>query len=155
VTVRAYRVLKAKYAAAAFDGEGARLYGGRWNSPGVGVVYASESLSLAVLEILVDLQTNAPLPSYVSFTVEVPEAVIEELPAAALPADWREFPAPPAVQALGDAWVARGSSAALRVPSAVLATAHNYLLNPAHPNFARLTITGPEPLDVDPRVFRR
>ncbi|HJZ90816.1 MAG TPA: RES domain-containing protein [Gemmataceae bacterium] len=155
MTVRAYRVVKAKYAATAFDGEGARLYGGRWNSPGVRVVYVSESLSLSVLEILVHLQTNVLLSSYVTFAVELPETVIEELPTAALPADWREFPAPPAVRALGDAWVARGSSAALRVPSAVLAMEHNYLLNPAHAEFVRLAVSGPEPLDVDARVFRR
>src|SRR5262249_26652657 len=129
--------------------------GGRWNSPGVRVVYVSESLSLSVLEILVHLQTNVLLSSYVTFAVELPETVIEELPTAALPADWREFPAPPAVRALGDAWVARGSSAALRVPSAVLAMEHTYLLNPAPAEFVGLAVSGPEPLDGDARVFRR
>jgi RES domain-containing protein len=154
VSVRTYRIVKSKYAATAFDGEGARRFGGRWNSPGVAMVYTSATLSLAVLEILVQLQTEAVLSAYVVYTVEISNQQIEILDRSRLSPRWRSFPAPAELRALGDDWTRRATSVALRVPSAVLGTEDNYLLNPLHPAFARLKITGPEPLDVDTRLFR-
>jgi RES domain-containing protein len=155
VTVRAYRITKAKHAATAFDGEGARLYCGRWNSPGVRIVYASTSLSLAVLEILVHLQSDSVLPDYVSFTVEFPDSLIELVDRKVLPADWRSFPSPPKLREIGDTWIRQNSSVALRVPSAILTSEDNVLLNPTHRDFAKLKIAGPNALDIDTRVFRR
>ncbi len=152
---RAWRIVKSKFAGHAFDGEGSRLYGSRWTSPGNPVVFVAETLSLAVLEVLVHLQSTVPLAAYVVFTVEYTEGMVEDLGPSLLPFNWREYPAPPAVHSLGDAWVRRGSSGLLRVPSAVIPHERNFLINPAHEHFAQLLIEGPSPLDADPRVFRR
>jgi RES domain-containing protein len=152
---RGWRIIKRKFADHAFDGEGSRLYGSRWTSPGHRVVFAAETLSLAVLEMLVHLQSAVPLADYVTFTVLYPERLVEEPATATLPDNWRDHPAPPAVRYLGDAWVRRGSSALLRVPSAIIPQEQNIVINPAHRNFAQLLIEVPVPLDIDPRVLRR
>lgn len=151
--IRAWRILKERYADDAFTGEGSRLYGSRWNRPGTRVVHASESLSLATLEILVHLQTSRPLAAYVVFDVAFPEASVTDLDVAALPDNWRGSPAPPETRGLGDAWLRDQASAVLRAPSAILPTEFNYLLNPEHEDFAGFVIRGPRPLDVDSRVF--
>jgi RES domain-containing protein len=152
---RAWRIIKRKYADHAFDGEGSRLYGSRWTSPGHPVAFAAETLSLAVLEVVVHLQSAAPLTDYVTFTVDFPDRLVEDVDPALLPINWRDYPAPPAVWTLGDAWVRRASSVLLRVPSAIITHEHNFVINPTHRHFAQLLIQGPIPLDVDPRVFRR
>lgn len=150
---RAWRITKAKFAAVAFNGEGARLYGGRWSSPGTSVVYVAESLSLAILEILVHIQEAAVLQDYVVSTIDFPERCIEMT--TDLPENWRDSPPPNDTQFIGDAWVRERRSLALRIPSAITATEFNYLINPAHRDFRRVRISRPEPLDVDPRVFKR
>jgi RES domain-containing protein len=151
---RAWRIVKRKFADHAFDGEGSRLYGSRWTSPGVAASFAAESLSLAVLEVLVHLQSSAPLADYVVFSVTFPDDLIEDLDRSILPSTWRDSPAPPELQAIGDAWVTGGSSLVLRVPSVIVPHEDDSLINPAHPRFKELVIQGPDPLAVDPRVFR-
>jgi RES domain-containing protein len=154
VTRRAWRICKKRYAGSAFDGEGARLHGSRWTSPGTRVAFASETLSLATLEVLVHLGASAPLSAYCVFTVGLPDDLVEAIEAAALPSGWRAHPVPGALRALGDAWIREGRSAALQVPSSIVTHEHNYLINPAHEGFRRIEIKGPEPLDIDPRVLR-
>lgn len=115
------------------------------------MVYTSESRSLAALEILVHLE--GPARGYSLISCEIPDDVaIEVLAATDLPADWRSSPAPAALAALGDAWVQRGTSAVLKVPSAVVDGEHNYLLNPRHPSFERISIHPPESLHYDERL---
>ncbi len=152
---RAWRITKAKHVQTAFDGEGARLYGGRWSSPGRRVVHLAESLSLATLEILVHLQHTPALADYVMFTVDFPPECVKTLSARDLPDNWRAYPAPTQTQAIGDAWLQDAESVILRVPSAIVAQEHNFLVNPAHADFARLTLEGPFRLDIDPRVMKR
>lgn len=152
---RAFRLVKRKHAAHSFDGEGARLFGGRWNRPGVAVVYASESLSLAALELLVHLERGALLAHYVMCRVEFPESAVEELLAKRLPAHWRVSPAPPALQEIGTRWARARRSAVLRVPSAVIPLESNFLLNPDHPSFSRFVRVGPERFDFDSRLRGR
>ena len=152
--IRAWRVVKSKHASHAFDGEGSRLYGSRWNSPGVKIVHVSETLSLAILEIIAHLQSSAPLPQYVVFTVEFDNSLVDRVEISELPADWRASPPPSAVQQIGDLWVRRASSAVLEVPSALIPHERNYLLNPSHPAFTRVVISAHSPFDVDSRVFR-
>jgi RES domain-containing protein len=153
--IRAWRLLKARHAADAFTGEGTRLYGSRWTSPGSRVVYASQSLSLATLEILVHLQSSKPLPSYVVFDVEFPEECIDTLDSTALPETWRDYPAPPETRAIGDEWLRRASHAVLRVPSAITPVESNFLMNPAHELFAAFRIRGPQPYQFDARLLER
>jgi RES domain-containing protein len=147
-----WRLVKEKHADSAFSGEGARQGGGRFNSPGRPVVYTSESLALAELEILVHLPTSRLLASYVAFRAHLPDEAIETLDRAALPSKWRESPVPRSVQAVGDAWLQSGSSLALRVPSAVVPAEDNVLINPEHPRFEEMTIEGPFDPDIDDRL---
>ena len=150
MNLRAWRIVKAKHAATAFTGEGARLYGGRWNSAGVSLVYTSGSKALAALESLVHL--NPPvLFTYAAIPVEFDEALVEK--AAALPPGWRDSPAPPATRALGDLWAQEARSAVLELPSVIIPGECNYLLNPAHPGFQKIIIGRPEPFAFDPRLL--
>jgi RES domain-containing protein len=152
--LRAWRICKTRYAASAFTGEGARLYGGRWNSPGTPVAYASESVALATLEVLVGMQDTTLLSSYSLIKLEFAEDLVERLDRRRLPSNWTEHPAAPETQRIGDLWVAKGKSAVLEVPSAVVQAEHNYLLNPTHERFARIVIHRPKPFRLDPRLLK-
>ncbi len=154
MTVRAWRIVKAKHAAAAFTGEGARLAGGRWNSPGTPVVYLSGSASLAMLETLVHLQSRELLKRYVLFEALFDERLVTAIEGKALPRTWRGSPPPAAVQRIGDDWFAQCRSAVLRVPSVIVPGEWNYLLNPSHPEFAAITIGPKTPVRLDPRLVR-
>ena len=146
-----FRLVRRSLATEAFTGQGAAKYGGRWNSKSVPVVYASATLSLAALETLVHIDRTLPI-EYVFFVIEVGEKLITELEKASLPKRWREFPATSQTQKLGDAWAASQVSPALRVPSVIIPTEFNYLLNPAHPKFPALKISKAQPLSFDPRL---
>ncbi len=149
--IQAWRILKEKHAATAFDGEGARLYGGRWNSPGVGVVYVSSSKSLAVLETRVHL--NPPVTSkYVAIALEFDQALVEVFPLENLPIGWNTEPAPVVSQKLGGAWVKSARSGILALPS-VITGETNYVINPKHPDFKKVRIGKPEPFTFDPRLL--
>ena len=122
----------ARLAHAKLDGEGARLAGGRWNSPGRAAVYASSRLSLAALELLV--HTDVPLvpPDLVAFEIEIPDTLeVESVALADLPKDWRQ-PGHLACRSIGDTWLAEERTAVLRVPSAVVPEEMNYVINPRH-----------------------
>ncbi|HJR16718.1 MAG TPA: RES family NAD+ phosphorylase [Gemmatimonadales bacterium] len=153
--VTAWRLVKSRHAGTAFDGEGARLHGGRWNSPGTRVAYASDSIALAVLEVLAHLQVTNVLQSYSVAVIRFPEERIETLDVASLSPSWRRFPSPPENQAIGDRWVTEARSLALRVPSAIIPSAANYLINPAHPAFGKVVIERPERFNLDPRLFEK
>lgn len=150
----AWRLVKTRHAQHAFDGEGARQFGGRWNSLGTPVIYCSESLALAALELLVHLQFSQVLKAYTAFRVGFPDTIVTPLDEARLPDKWRDYPPPPELQRFGDDWVAAGRSAVLRVPSAVVEHEYNYLLNPSHPEFANVSIGDPQPFQFDPRLAK-
>ena len=150
-----WRIVKSRHASTAFDGEGARLYGGRWNSPGTRMIYTSRSLSLAVLQVLVHLRETALLSSYSLIAARFDDALIESLDHSRLPDVWRSYPAPPELQRIGDEWVRSQRSAVLQVPSAVVERESNYLLNPAHPDFSSIVIGEPEPFTFDERLLAR
>ncbi len=147
--VRAFHLHKARYQDQVFSGEGAWLAGGRWNRSGTPMVYCSESVALATLEILVNLEDRALLPSYRVATVTFDERVLEELDRRQLPRAWRSVPATSATRDVGERWVAEQRSAVLKIPSAVVTTEFNYLLNPLHPDFVTLNLgrSGPYPSD--------
>ncbi|MCB1228081.1 MAG: RES family NAD+ phosphorylase [Verrucomicrobiales bacterium] len=147
---QAWRIVKEKHAATAFSGEGARLYGGRGNSAGKSVVYTSGSKALAALESLVHL--NPPVIfKYVAIPIEFDDTLVEKV--TELPADWTEEPPPPATKDIGDLWVKEARSAVLELPSVIIPGEPNYLLNPAHPDFKKITIGMPEPFSFDPRLL--
>ena len=147
-----YRIVKSPYADTAFDGEGARRSGGRFNGKGTRVIYCSDSLALAVLEVAVHLPSYRALRGRIAFRVSFDEGLMETLNEAALPTDWRSTPPSRSTQVLGDEWVREGQSVVLCVPSVLLPQSKNYLLNPAHPDFAEIDISDPEPVPIDPRL---
>lgn len=148
--LQAWRIVKEKHAATAFSGEGAAIAGGRWNSRGVRVVYASSTLSLAALESLVHL--NPPvLFKYVAFQIEFPDDLITS--PRSLPGDWALEPPSPSSKAIGDVWARAGQSAVLAVPTVIVPVETNYLLNPLHPDFKKISIGRPQPFAFDPRLL--
>jgi RES domain-containing protein len=147
-----WRLCELADAARAFDGEGARLYGGRWNHKGTRLVYASSSLSLAALECLAHAEAMFLKRQFFRFRVEVEEAMIEVLAPAQLPASWRRYPAPEETRALGSRWAVRGRKAILSVPSVIVPEERNYLLNPLHADFEKLTFGKANPFSFDPRL---
>ena len=152
--ITAWRITKTVHAARAFDGEGARIAGGRWTSPGLPVVYTAENAALAALEVLVHLDVSTH-PPYVLIPCTFPPGIVLRLDRRRLSGHWRAYPAPAALQQLGDAWVKSGASAILEVPSVVIDMQANFLLNPAHPDFARVRTGKPVPFDFDPRLLKK
>ena len=150
----AWRIVKTRFASLAFDGEGARANGGRWNSVGVRMVYASGSISLAALELVVHLENTDLLPSYSIIEVNFDNSLVTQLKRSRLPATWQDNPPPPELFAIGDAWISGESSVVLEVPSAVIGSEVNYLINPGHPDSKLLTIGPARPFNLDPRLLR-
>ncbi len=148
-----WRITTARFAATAFSGEGARLYGGRWNPKGFELVYTAQSRSLALLELMVQ---DAPLHArYVLIPANLPDTVsVTHIGVADLSPDWRRLDRRDALQRMGRDWLERGDNAVLAVPSAVLAAECSYLLNPRHPDFAQIIIGEPEALETDLRLMR-
>jgi len=152
--IRAFRIVKSRLANEALSGNGARIYGGRWNSPGRAAIYAASSLSLALLEIMVHLENWAALRSGWSYLeLRFPAACLEQPAPGGRPKDVRAASSTRTAR-LGDVWLAAGTALALAVPSAVVPDEKNYLINPAHPDMTRLAVGTPHPLDADPRLLR-
>ena len=150
-----FRLVKARYADQAFDGEGAKLSGGRWNSKGVAVVYAADSIALAALELLIHLQSHEILNSYRLYRIEIGNADLLSLDARDLPKDWRADPPPSSTAHVGDGWVSSNDSLALAVPSVVIPSQQNILINPTHSRFHRaLQTVRPESFVFDPRLLK-
>ncbi|MEO9191469.1 MAG: RES domain-containing protein [Acetobacteraceae bacterium] len=145
--MRLYRVASARHPV--WDGAGAALSGGRWNPPGMPVIYAAGSLSLAMLERLV--QRTALRRTLLVEAVVPDDLAIEDLMADP-PANWRAMNSPEAARA-GGAWAASGRTVLLRVPSVVVPREANYLINPLHQDAARITVGAPEELEWDTRLF--
>jgi len=149
----AWRLVTARFARSAFSGEGARLYGGRWNRRGVSLVYTAGTQSLAMLEMLVQ---DEPLRArYVTIEARIPKGLtIDRIKLAELPLDWREPAAREKLQAIGTEWARKRSAAVLAVPSAVIPVETNYLLNPLHADFRRIRIGKPQKFETDLRLIK-
>jgi RES domain-containing protein len=150
-----WRITSARHAGSAFDGEGARLYGGRWNHPGTAVVYCSATLSLAALEYFVHLEPDLAPPKLVAVAADLPAGLeVETLEIEALPPDWRAYPAPERLKDLGTGWIRSGRTAVMLVPSSVIPHEMNVLLNPAHPDFSRIRPRPALSFSFDPRMWK-
>lgn len=147
-----WRITHRRWAKSAFSGEGARLAGGRFNSVGVPAVYTSATRSLAMLEILVQVDHRAWLDEHVAIPAAFDDRLVEVAGAAALPSGWDSVPDTEVATAFGDAWQRGRRSLVLRVPSVIVPGEHNYLINPEHPDFARVTIGAATPVRFDPRL---
>jgi RES domain-containing protein len=149
---RFYRIVQAQWVASALDGEGARLYGGRWNLPGVAAVYLAESRALAALEILVHAPREALLLDWSIIELEVPEELIDRVPPSKLPAEWRLQPSSRQAQNFGSRWLRDYPNLSLLLPSVVVPEEYSLLLNPRDPNMRDLKPGKPKPFSFDPRL---
>ena len=153
--MRVWRIIPKLHLSQAFDGEGARQFGGRWNRLGTRVIYASATLSLAALEFFVNLDRDTEPDQLVAISADTPDDMrIEYIEVSDLPKTWRSYPVPEELQDLGTAWVASASTAMLVVPSAVIPEERNYLLSPAHPDFKRFRLNKPEAFHFNPRMWK-
>jgi RES domain-containing protein len=134
--IKAYRLVKKRWANSAFDGEGANLYGGRWNSKGKSCVYVAETPSLAVLEVLVHVNKDEVMQSYALFEIALPSDLVLRAKNESLPANWRAEPAPQETARFGDDWIDSVVSLALAVPSVIVPMSWDYLMNVDHQAFA-------------------
>jgi RES domain-containing protein len=154
--MRIWRICREIHAAGAFSGEGARRFGGRWNSRGVAMVYCSSSLALAAIELFVHLEPNQAPEDLVFISATLPEdepaRVLGELE---LPDAWWTEEALEETRRAGDAWVRSGSSLALQVPSVPIPQEWNVLVNPQHPRAGELKIEAPHRFVFDARMFGR
>src|SRR5438046_9551145 len=148
----AWRIVRASRANTAFTGEGPWRYGGRWNSPGVRVVYVSEHQSTATFEVFTNRVPFILEERYKAFHLEWPDTFTEFFPAKKLPIDWRIFPPPTSTMKIGDRWARGRQSAVLALPSAISPADTNFLLNPEHPAFKRIRVHPPINYDFDPRL---
>ncbi len=152
--MRFWRIVRRRFAADAATGEGSRLYGGRWNSRGVGIVYASTSLALAAVETFVNLEPNLLPNDLVSIEGEIPETVkIDQIDSNTLPLSWYRS-RDESLHHVGDDWIYAAKSAALLVPSAAIHGEWNLLLNPAHADFRKIKFRKPQAFQFDARMFR-
>ena len=149
--VTAWRVVKREFAANAFDGEGARLFGGRWHSSGRAVVYTSATTSLGLLEQLVHSEKRLR-PFYLAIPVTFGADLVEVIDVFGLPTSWTAFPPPFELQRIGNEWVDSMRSCILEVPSVIVPHESNYILSPKHPDFASIQIGEPIDLDIDQRL---
>lgn len=133
-------------------GEGARLFGGRWNHKGVACVYASENMALAVLEYTVNTNVD-DIPRALSIaTIEIPGSNILSLSIADLPGNWNEAPAPAETKDLGTRLLLAAEYAVIKLPSAVIPFEHNFLLNPLHADSKAFKIVEVRDLVYDVRI---
>ncbi|MCY3704923.1 MAG: RES family NAD+ phosphorylase [Gammaproteobacteria bacterium] len=155
--VQGWRLASAEYSRtvkAMLSGDGTLRNGGRWNSPGQRVVYLAASLALASLELLVHLRETDVLKGYRKLPVGIPEHLVKAADVRALPTDWARTSLHPATQRTGDRWLASLESAVLVVPSAVVIGEVNYIVNPAHPDFALLEPGEITDYRYDPRILK-
>ena len=154
--MRLWRLEKSVFAKEVRSGNGARIYGGRWNSPGRLAIYCAGSLSLAMLEVLTHVSTEEDAGERRRFiAIDCAGKWVEDVAATELPRGWRAALNVGPCRRLGDAWLGRGSSVALRVPSALVPGEFNCILNPAHPHYRKAAIwSAGRPLRIDSRLFQ-
>ncbi len=142
-----YRICLAKHASA-LDGEGAKLFGARWNSPGLAAIYTSTHLSLAALECFVHVDFENLPESLVWLRVEIPEGLATETyPGKTAPEESK-------ARAFGNDWLKAKRTLALFVPSAVISIEQNVVLNPNHPAASKIKIAVKKPFNFDARLFK-
>ena len=151
--IRAWRLIKVEHANDAFAGEGARRGGGRWNSKGVRVVYASGSLSLAALEVMVHTHFYSALKYYVCIPIDFDPSLSQSITIEDLPDTWKADPIPQSLKNMGDRWIYNQESVILKVPSVIIPVEYNVLINPSHPDIEKVVIHSPQKFAFDPRLL--
>ena len=151
----AWRIVLESEAPTAFSGEGARRYGGRWNSRNVRVVYVSEHQSTAALEVFIHNKPFSPDEKYKAFHLQWPDGLTEIFSLKKLPLNWRVTPPTAETKEVGNRWIQERRTAVLALPSAISPADTNFLLNPEHPDFKRIRIATPIDYEFDSRLLGR
>ena len=137
------------------SGKGGAIKGGRWNSPGVELIYTASNRSLALAELAVQFAIGTMPRDYVMITIYVPPDISTmRITETVLPANWNTFPHGTASQAIGDKFVADNRYCAFHLPSAVTKGDYNVLINPHHAEFAKVKIIDIEDFPFDRRIFK-
>jgi len=148
-----YRICDSKYSED-LSGNGARIYGGRWNSKGTLVIYLSGSKALAVLELLVHTTINLLPQNLTLITLTIPDKVkIKEYKLKELPDNWRMYPSSIEAQILGDNWLKSKETLVLKIPSVIIPSEYNFLLNPVHHDINKIKIVRKEKFEFDKRLL--
>ena len=148
-----WRIAREIHVDSALEGVGGLMVSGRWHRRGRPILYTASSAALAALEVLVHVEPLQAPDDLRLLGLDLPdELTLEELGPALLPEDWRSVPAPESTQSIGNAWLERSSSVALRVPSVVVPMETNVLLNPRHPDMTRVRISSNEAFRFDSRL---
>jgi len=155
--MRIYRICREKRAKSleeAFDGMGASQFGGRWNPKGMPAAYTSGTTSLALLEVLVHADLEDLPDDLVSVSVDTPDDVkIYELAVSDLPKNWRDIdPAPLDLAVIGKNWITEEAFLLMSVPSVVIPGEKNFILNPEHKSFDKLSDFRVQSIEIDPRL---
>jgi RES domain-containing protein len=133
-----YKITGKKHAGD-LSGTGAAMYGGRWNKKGTPVLYTGESKEIALLEIIVHTSPML-IPDLDILTLKIPDNSITEIKISQLPRNWIDYPAPTILSEIAENWVQQGKTVALKVPSCIIHSAHNYILNCHHPNYNQVKL---------------
>ena len=145
-----YRLTTIKYSDE-LSGEGAKIYGGRWNPVGLAALYLSEFISLSILEILVRANKSTAPDTYTLLTLQFPENSFTNIDLSSLKVNWQhhiEY-----TRYIGEEFLKDGKKLALRVPSAIVPQEHNFLINPVHKDFKNIKILKTELLNLDKRLM--
>ena len=153
--MRVFRIAKRKFIED-LSGEGARLFGGRWNKKGTSLLYTSECRSLATVEYLVHLPMSIMANDVCIAEIEIPDtSSISTVDISMLPDLWMSYPSPKEIAEIGDKWKWENSTLLLKVPSAVVKNEWNYLVNTGHHDFPKVRIVTVEEYVFDTRLLRR
>lgn len=148
-----YRLTREKFSRQ-LSGKGAALKGARWNSPGMELIYTAANPSLAMAEVAVHMSLATIPDDYVMMTIFIPDDIsLKKIRVSDLPLNWNAFPSPFSTSAVGDRFLLAGKYCVLQIPSAVTQGDHNFLINPAHPDFKKIKIIAREKFPFDKRIF--
>ncbi|MFZ0612111.1 MAG: RES family NAD+ phosphorylase [Desulfobacterales bacterium] len=154
MTIISWRIVSAELAHVAFTGEGGLTHSSRWNKKGTRIIYTASSLSLATLEILVNLPSRLiATKHYLAIAASFNEKLVQRVRTEDLPPNWSQYPAAFITKELGTLWVEEGKSAVLAVPSSLIPSEINFLFNPGHPDFGEISIGNPENYRFDKRLL--
>jgi len=148
--VLVYRITGKKFAHD-ITGTGAAMYGGRWNKKGTPVLYTGESKEIALLETIVHTPPML-IPNLDIIIFEIPNNSITEIKIQDLPSNWTDYPAPSILAKLGAEWIEKGETLALKVPSCIIHSSHNFILNCRHLDYGKIKMIEHKDFHFDSRL---
>lgn len=145
-----YRITAKKHAQD-ISGTGAAIFGGRWNKKGTPVLYTGESKEIALLETIVHTPPML-VPDLDILTLEIPDDSIFEISKSELPKNWIDYPAPSILAKIAEDWVNKGDAIAMKVPSCIIHSASNYILNCRHVDYHKVKLIDHRDFHFDSRL---